>query len=136
MSEKRIIYTIGHSNRSIEEFIALLVENKIELLADVRTIPRSRYNPQFNYEVLPASLLRHSIAYTQLASLGGRRNKSKTISDNTAWENASFRNYADYAETEPFQAGLEELISLATEKARMLHVRGSRLVALPPAHYH
>lgn len=116
MNEEQIIYTIGHSNRSIEEFIALLEENKIELLADVRTIPHSRYNSQFNYEILPTSLLHDGITYTHLASLGGRRNKSKTISDNTAWENASFRNYADYAETEPFRSGLEELISLAMEK--------------------
>lgn len=113
---KHIIYTIGHSNRSIEQFLELLEENGIELLVDVRTFPMSRYNPQFNKEALRTSLAHHGIAYTHIAPLGGRRGTSNANSHNTAWEHSSFRSYADYAETEPFRAGLEELISLAKEK--------------------
>ena len=116
MSGHRIIFTIGHSTRTIDEFVGLLVENEIELLADVRTIPMSRHNPQFNKGVLPTSLMHYGIAYTHLAALGGRRGRSNKNSHNTAWEHSSFRNYADYAETESFQKGLEELISLAREK--------------------
>ena len=116
MAGKRIIFTIGHSNRSIEDFIALLEENKIELLVDVRTFPMSRYNPQFNKEALHQSLKHYSVEYKHLAALGGRRGRSNKTSHNTAWEHVSFRNYADYAETEPFREGLEELILLAREK--------------------
>ncbi len=118
MSGYRTIYTIGHSNRSLEEFVELLVENEIELLADVRTVPRSRHNPQFNKENLSRSLPRHGIEYMHLASLGGLRShkKSDAPSHNTAWENASFRNYADYAETEPFREGLAELSTRARKK--------------------
>ncbi len=116
MSGHRIIYTIGHSTRTLEEFIDLLEEHGIELLVDVRSIPMSRHNPQFNKDVLPNAIKRHGIAYIHLAALGGRRGKSNSNSHNTAWEHSSFRNYADYAETEDFQKGLEELISLAREK--------------------
>ena len=91
----------------------LLDEHKIERLLDVRSIPRSAHNPQFNSDILPTSLTQHGITYTHVASLGGRRGKPNVHSPNTAWEHSSFRNYADYAETEPFRAGLEELISLA-----------------------
>jgi uncharacterized protein (DUF488 family) len=110
---RRIIYTIGHSTRTIEDFIDLLQENGIELLVDVRTFPMSRYNPQFNKEALLTSLKHHEISYLHLAKLGGRRGKMSKSSHNTAWEHSSFRNYADYAETEPFREGLEELIALA-----------------------
>ncbi len=116
MAGKRIIYTIGHSNRTIEAFVDLLEEHKIELLVDVRSIPRSAHNPQFNSDVLPTSLTQNGIAYTHIVSLGGRRGTSNIHSRNTAWEHSSFRNYADYAETEPFRAGLEELMALAKEK--------------------
>ncbi len=113
MSGHRTIYTIGHSTREIEDFIDLLEENGIELLVDVRTFPMSRYNPQFNKEALFISLKHHGITYLHLAKLGGRRGKTSKFSHNTAWEHSSFRNYADYAETEPFREGLEELIALA-----------------------
>src|ERR1035437_4160598 len=115
MPGKRIVFTIGHSNRSIEEFIALLEEHAIELLADVRTVPRSRTNPQFNRDTLPGTLKRHGIEYVHLAALGGLRGRRKDQqpSPNTFWENASFRNYADYAETDPFRDGLTELIHFA-----------------------
>lgn len=112
---KRIIYTIGHSTRAIEDFMDLLQENGIELLVDVRTFPMSRYNPQFNREALSASLQHHGISYLHLAKLGGRRGTASKSSHNTAWEHSSFRNYADYAETEPFREGLEEMIALARE---------------------
>ncbi|MDP4199284.1 MAG: DUF488 domain-containing protein [Bacteroidota bacterium] len=118
MPGKRIVYSVGHSNRPIEEFVSLLEENEIELLADVRTVPRSRTNPQFNRETLPGTLKKHGIEYIHLAALGGLRGhrKDQPASRNTYWENASFRNYADYAETAGFREGLDELIHLARAK--------------------
>src|SRR5438105_5573944 len=109
----REIFSIGHSNRTFEDFAALLVENGIELLADVRTIPMSRANTQFNKETFPVSLSEYNIQYIHLPALGGRRGKSPLPSRNTFWEHSSFRNYADYAQTEPFQNGLDELMALA-----------------------
>ena len=89
----------------------MLAENGIKLLADVRTIPRSRTNPQFNADVLPDSLVSRGVSYEHLAQLGGLRGKRKdrAVSPNDFWENTSFRNYADYAGTEPFREGLAEL---------------------------
>jgi uncharacterized protein (DUF488 family) len=113
---KRTIYSIGHSNRTIDAFLELLIENEIEVLVDVRTFPMSRYNPQFNKSALENSLRHHGIEYLHLAALGGRRGKSNKNSHNDAWEHASFRNYADFAETEPFREGLNELIELAKGK--------------------
>jgi uncharacterized protein (DUF488 family) len=115
MSHKQI-YSIGHSNRSFEEFAELLVENEIELLADIRTIPMSRANPQFNKDTFPESLVKYKVAYVHLPALGGRRGKSDKNSPNTFWEHSSFRNYSDYAMTEPFREGLEELKELAAQK--------------------
>ena len=111
-------YTIGHSTRSIEEFAQLLTENGVKLLADVRTIPRSRTNPQFNTDVLPDALAGRGISYEHLAQLGGLRGKRKdrAVSPNDFWENASFRNYADYAGTEPFREGLAALRTLGHEQ--------------------
>jgi len=107
-------YTIGHSTRSLEEFGDLLAENGIALLADVRTIPRSRTNPQFNTDVLPDALAARDISYRHLAELGGLRGKRKdrAESPNNFWENSSFRNYADYAGTEAFREGLKNLRAL------------------------
>lgn len=118
MAGRRIVFTIGHSNRAFEKFVALLAENGIELLVDVRTVPRSRANPQFNKETLPRSLKAHGIEYIHLPALGGLRSRKKSDkpSRNTFWDNASFRNYADYAESEQFCVGLDELIRLAREK--------------------
>ena len=118
MPGKRIVYTIGHSNRPIEEFIELLEENKIELLVDVRTVPRSRANSQFNKDELPRTLKKYGIDYLHMPTLGGLRSRPKGAppSHNTAWENASFRNYADYAETEAFREGLNELIAHARKQ--------------------
>jgi uncharacterized protein (DUF488 family) len=104
------IFTIGHSTRPIEEFIALLAAHQIELLADVRTIPRSRHNPQFNRDTLPDSI--RPIDYLHMPELGGLRHARKD-STNTAWRNLSFRGFADYMETPEFEAGLTHLIEHA-----------------------
>ena len=108
------IWTIGHSTRMIDEFISLLKENEINLLADVRAWPGSKRYPQFNKEALEESLSAHAIHYEHFAELGGKR-KSTPDSHNTAWRNASFRGYADYMETEQFQKGIERLLDVATE---------------------
>src|SRR5213082_2953795 len=106
------IWTIGHSTRSIDDFISLLKENEIKLLADVRSLPGSKRYPQFNREALAESLNAHGIRYEHFPELGGRR-KPNRDSPNTAWRNASFRGYADYMETEQFQKGVGCLLALA-----------------------
>ena len=108
------IWTIGHSTRTIDEFVSLLKENEINLLADARAWPGSKRYPQFNKEALEESLSAHAIHYEHFAELGGKR-KSTPDSHNTAWRNASFRGYADYMETEQFQKGIERLLDVATE---------------------
>ena len=107
-------YTIGHSTRSLDDFISLLENAGVKTVADVRTIPRSRTNPQFNAETLPQALGASGIDYAHLAKLGGLRGrqKGKTASPNMFWDNKSFRNYADYAATETFRIGLRELQDL------------------------
>lgn len=109
-----IIYTIGHSNRSFDEFLALLQEHGIERVLDVRTIPKSRHNPQFGQTELAPALAQHDIAYTHLAKLGGLR-KVQADSPNTAWRNKSFQGYADYMQTPEFKAGLEQAIAYGWE---------------------
>src|SRR5438105_14945798 len=106
------IWTIGHSTRTIDEFVSLLKENEINLLADVRAWPGSRHYPQFNKEALAESLSAHGIRYEHFLELGGRR-RPRSDSKNTAWRNASFRGYADYMETEQFWKGVERLFGLA-----------------------
>jgi uncharacterized protein (DUF488 family) len=108
------IWTIGHSTRNIDDFISLLEENGIKLLADVRMLPGSKRYPQFNKEALAKSLHEHSIRYEHFPELGGRR-KPKPDSRSTAWRNASFRAYADYMETEQFHKGVDRLLDLAHE---------------------
>ena len=110
-----LVLTIGHSNRTLEEFIELLQLNDVQLVADVRTVPRSRYNPQFNRDALPESLRKAGIGYIHISELGGFRH---TVSDsvNMGWRNASFRGFADYMQTEGFKEGLEKLIDLARTK--------------------
>ena len=112
-------FTIGHSNRSIDEFVALLRAASVTLVADVRTIPRSRSNPQFNLDVLPRALSEHGIDYAHIAELGGRRGRQRQISPaaNAFWQNQSFHNYADYAASEPFRRGLDRLHALARGRA-------------------
>jgi uncharacterized protein (DUF488 family) len=108
-------FSIGHSNRPLAEFIALLEPNGITRVVDVRTVPRSRANPQYNKEALPAGLRAHGIGYEHLSALGGLRGRDKqgTPPDvNGFWENQSFHNYADYAMTPAFRAGLERLVAI------------------------
>jgi uncharacterized protein (DUF488 family) len=107
-----MIFTIGHSTRPIEDFIALLQAHEIQLLADVRTIPKSRHNPQFNLETLPKSLRPAHIAYEHMSELGGLRHARKD-STNLAWRNLSFRGYADYMQTPEFETALKHLIEEA-----------------------
>ncbi len=104
--------TVGHSNRSIEEFLRLLAVHGVDLLVDVRTVPRSRHNPQFNRETLPGALAGAGIEYLHMPGLGGLR-RARKDSPNTAWRNASFRGYADYMQTPEFAASVEELMKHA-----------------------
>ncbi|MFZ0917835.1 MAG: DUF488 domain-containing protein, partial [Candidatus Udaeobacter sp.] len=106
------IWTIGHSTRSIDDFISLLKKNEIKLLADVRLLPGSKRYPQFNTEALAESLNAHGICYEHFPELGGRR-KPNAESRNTAWRNASFRGYADYMETQEFHKGVDRLLAFA-----------------------
>src|SRR6202165_3627145 len=109
-------FTIGHSTRSVSELVALLQGAGVKLLADVRAIPRSRTNPQFNIDALPPELAANGIGYEHLPELGGRRGRALADSPNDFWENASFRNYADYAGTQAFRTGLERLSSFGQER--------------------
>jgi uncharacterized protein (DUF488 family) len=106
------IYTIGHSTRPSGEFVALLEAHRVRTLVDVRTIPRSRHNPQFNGETLAATLASAGIGYAHLKSLGGLRRPDRD-SINAGWRNDSFRGYADYMQTPAFAAAIEELIAIA-----------------------
>jgi uncharacterized protein (DUF488 family) len=110
------IWTIGHSTRSIEEFLSLLAQSRIEAIADVRSFPGSRKYPQYGREALDATLVAHAIDYHWLPGLGGRRRASPD-SPNTAWRNASFRGYADYMSSTEFAQGLVELLEVSN-KAR------------------
>ncbi len=109
------IFTVGHSTHPIDEFIGMLRAYGIEQLVDVRTIPKSRHNPQFNEMELGEALRQHAIGYTRLASLGGLR-RTSPASINTAWKNTAFRGYADYMQTPEFEQALGELIELARAK--------------------
>ena len=109
------VYTIGHSTRTIAEFGALLAEVEVRMVADVRSIPRSRTNPQYNADVLPVSLHALDLGYEHIPELGGRRHRARGAppSPNTFWRNESFRNYADYAASAAFKSGLDHLRYLA-----------------------
>lgn len=111
-------YTIGHSTRPIETFVELLRNAEVTLVADIRSVPRSRTNPQYNEDAMPGNLAPFEVGYIHIAELGGLRGKSKSVSSdvNGFWENASFRNYADYALTPAFRDGLVELIALGREQ--------------------
>jgi uncharacterized protein (DUF488 family) len=111
----KTIWTIGHSTRTIEDFIAILQSFKIEMIADVRHYPGSRKFPQFNKEELRISLLQSNIDYMHIVELGGRRKPNKE-SENTAWRHPAFRSYADYMETGSFKEGITMLEDIATEK--------------------
>ena len=113
-----MLYTIGHSTRSLGELVDVLRAFGVTRLVDIRTIPRSRTNPQFNLDVLPDTLDATGISYVQLAALGGRRGKSKTVPAdvNAGWRVQAFHNYADHAETPLFEEGLRELLAMASEE--------------------
>jgi uncharacterized protein (DUF488 family) len=109
------IWTIGHSTRAIDDFIAALNANGIKLVADVRMLPGSKRHPQFNKEELANSLGRVGIGYEHFPELGGRR-KARPDSPNTGWRNAAFRGYADYMQTEKFRYGIDRLVALAKQR--------------------
>jgi len=111
-SVEPLICTIGHSTHPIDEFISLLKKNEVTHLLDVRTVPRSRHNPQFNKETLPESLRAVGIKYTHLPGLGGLRHARKD-SINEGWRNASFRGYADYMQTQEFVENVHQVIEFA-----------------------
>lgn len=113
-SARTVINTVGHSTHPIDEFVRILEAHGIRQVVDVRTVPRSRHNPQFNRENLPVSLKAAGIAYRHMPELGGLRHP-KRDSINTGWRNASFRGYADYMQTPEFHAGLDKLIVAAAE---------------------
>jgi uncharacterized protein (DUF488 family) len=108
------IHTIGHSTRTLPELVKILQSFDISILADIRTIPRSRHNPQFAREALAPALQAEQIRYVHLPELGGRR-KPRPDSANTGWQNPSFRGYADYMQTDGFAAGLTQLQALVAE---------------------
>jgi uncharacterized protein (DUF488 family) len=114
--EPKRIFTIGHSTHPIEEFLALLSQHEILALADVRSYPSSKRWPHFNQEELQRALERGGLEYRWLKSLGGRRKSKDPESAHSAWQIPAFRSYADYAESEDFRAGLDELVALAEQK--------------------
>jgi uncharacterized protein (DUF488 family) len=108
----RLILTIGHSTRPLDEFVSILKSNEVTLLVDVRTIPRSRHNPQFNFDTLPGALAEAGIGYLHLKGLGGLRHGAKD-SPNTGWRTPAFRGYADYMLTDEFADHLRRLMEFA-----------------------
>jgi hypothetical protein len=110
-----IVLTVGHSTRELKEFVALLLAHGVKQLIDVRTIPRSRHNPQFNRDRLPHRLQKVGIRYRHMAGLGGLRH-ARRDSINTGWRNASFRGFADYMQTREFQEALDRLVELAKKR--------------------
>ncbi|WP_155264696.1 DUF488 family protein [Sphingomonas segetis] len=112
------MFTIGHSTRTIPEFVEVLRTGAVELVIDVRTVPRSRTNPQYNFDVLPDELRPWQLTYERIAELGGLRGRSKSVPPevNGFWQNRSFHNYADYALSDEFGCALERLLSIASER--------------------
>jgi uncharacterized protein (DUF488 family) len=113
------IFTIGHSTRTIDEFIELLKTYAVTMIVDVRTVPRSRYNPQFNKETLPNTLKSHIIKYIHMPEIGGLR-RPKHDSINLAWKNMGFRGYADYMQTQEFTENLLKITALTRENCLAL----------------
>ncbi|HEV8406644.1 MAG TPA: DUF488 domain-containing protein [Sphingomicrobium sp.] len=116
-SDHNRLFTIGHSTRTIAEFTEILRDAGADFVVDVRTVPRSRTNPQYNFDVLPGELVASNIGYEQIGELGGLRGRSHTVAPdvNGFWENQSFHNYADYALSDEFERGLEHLTALAAK---------------------
>jgi uncharacterized protein (DUF488 family) len=109
-----VVLTIGHSTRTLEEFVQLLEIYGLTLVVDVRMVPRSRHNPQFNKETLPTSLKHYGVRYIHMPEIGGLRHP-KHESVNTAWKNSGFRGYADYMQTQEFADSLLKIVALARE---------------------
>ncbi len=118
MRDAPAIHTIGHSTRTVPAFVDLLRVGNVEMVVDIRTVPRSRTNPQFNPDVLAPELARSGVGYTHSPELGGLRSRSRNVSSevNGFWVNQSFHNYADYALSEEFQLGLARLLELSRER--------------------
>lgn len=112
-----VVCTIGHATRTLDELASVLRAHDVVQLVDVRTVPRSRTNPQFNADVIGGALEAHGIGYGRIQELGGLRGKAKApvAADNSSWENTSFRNYADHATTPAFERGLDALLRAAEE---------------------
>ena len=115
MAAGTILWTVGHSTRTIEEFIELLARFEVALLVDVRTVPRSRRNPQFNTDSLPIALSPAGIGYRHEPDLGGLR-KPRKDSPNSGWRNAGFRGYADHMQTDRFVAAIDALMVLVADR--------------------
>lgn len=113
------IWTIGHSNRPLQEFLGLLADYRLEALADVRSFPGSRRQPQYSQARLTTALAEHSVTYCWLPALGGRR-RPRPDSPNIAWRNASFRGYADHIATREFSDGLEQLLEFSSRQRTTL----------------
>ena len=113
------VLTIGHSTRTLDEFVDLLKVYHVTLVVDVRTVPRSRRNPQFNKEILPNTLKPYGIKYIHMPDIGGLR-RPKQDSENLAWRNSSFRGYADYMQTKEFTDSLLKITALARENCLAL----------------
>ncbi len=118
MPDQPPIFTIGHSTRSIPEFVELLRRAPADLVVDVRTVPRSRRNPQYNEDVLADELEPYQLGYVRIASLGGLRGRSRDVPPelNGFWQNDSFHNYADYALSDEFGAALTELLRISSSR--------------------
>jgi len=118
MNEANPIYTIGHSTRSIADFVDLLRSGPADLVVDVRTVPKSRRNPQYNEDALGDELAPYQVGYTRIADLGGLRGRSHEVPPevNGFWDNQSFHNYADYALSPEFAAALDELLELSADR--------------------
>jgi uncharacterized protein (DUF488 family) len=117
MPEMLPVFTIGHSTRSIVEFAALLQTGGVQLVVDIRSVPKSRTNPQYNLDALPDALAEFQVAHMRFAELGGLRKKSGMPADaNALWRNQSFHNYADYALSQPFRSGLAHLLQVSAER--------------------
>jgi uncharacterized protein (DUF488 family) len=110
-----VIFTLGHSTRSFEELVAILRAHGVERLIDVRTVPRSRHNPQFNRETIGKALHNRRFSYRHMKALGGLR-RARPDSINLGWRNPSFRGFADYMQTHAFEEALQQLVELATQK--------------------
>ena len=108
-----LVFTIGHSTRPLEDLTQLLRENQVDTVVDIRTIPHSQHNPQFNKEVLVEKLKTVGFTYIHMPGLGGLR-RPRADSPNTGWRNSTFRGFADYMQTKEFEENLQELMNLAS----------------------